>query len=168
MENDFCCVCYNKNSTLLSCKHNICNKCIKKLSKPSCPYCRKDLISELNDDIINIINKNKIKEDKSKNIEEYLYLYFKNLGLNDQINYFIYEFKNILEILELNDINQNLLISYKNLITKYCKKKKLKNKDGKIKFFIDKQDYIKKKALFINNIYDETYSELYVINNIEL
>jgi hypothetical protein len=46
---EICFICnMNKINTILSCKHELCRYCLKRLTKLECPFCRKDISNEFN------------------------------------------------------------------------------------------------------------------------
>lgn len=46
---EICFICnINKINIILSCKHELCRYCLKRLAKLECPFCRKDISSEFN------------------------------------------------------------------------------------------------------------------------
>jgi hypothetical protein len=106
LDSELCFICnMNKINVLLSCKHQLCRYCLKRLAKLECPFCRKDISSEFN-----------IKP-KKYNLEDYLSQDTMNLILNEDrrreneenyINQIIsssYERPTIIEELIDDDIN---------------------------------------------------------------
>jgi hypothetical protein len=75
---ELCFICnINKINILLSCKHELCRYCLKRLAKLECPFCRKDISSEFNIQV------------KKYSTEDYLSQDTMNLILNEdrRINY---------------------------------------------------------------------------------
>lgn len=69
---EICFICnMNKINIILSCKHELCRYCLKRLAKLECPFCRKDISNEFN-----------IKA-KKYSIEDYLSQDTTNLILNE-------------------------------------------------------------------------------------
>ncbi len=42
LENEECCICYEKAEHTIKCMHNVCENCLFKINK--CPLCRKEII----------------------------------------------------------------------------------------------------------------------------
>jgi len=57
---DNCNFCHKNNfiKTKLSCKHNICIKCLLLLEEPICTLCKKNLTHELPENLLHIIQNN--------------------------------------------------------------------------------------------------------------
>lgn len=65
--NEQCPICFElfgKRKTIsFSCGHSYHERCFQKVSKPECPYCRKEIRSELPKSLIKKINQNKSQRD---------------------------------------------------------------------------------------------------------
>ena len=63
---DECLICYNiKKLKILHDQHKICFDCFKKLQKPSCPFCRKEIKLFIKKELVNkYISENSINTDR--------------------------------------------------------------------------------------------------------